>query len=168
MQQIRRLHEERLNQLTALEESLEKGDVSRGRQVFYEKAACSSCHAVAGEGNTFGPDLTNIGEIRSAHDILEAIIYPSASFAREYETSLLVTDRGNVTGIIKESDASTYVVEVGPGVQRLIGREEVTQVSVSEVSLMSAGWETQLTRQDLSDLMAFLSSLPDGLGGVGE
>ncbi|WP_234364237.1 PVC-type heme-binding CxxCH protein [Lunatibacter salilacus] len=165
LQKIRARHGERLNQLTALEESLGKGDVSRGREVFYDKAACSSCHAVAGEGSTFGPDLTNIGEIRSAHDILEAIIYPSASFAREYETSQLQTAQGTITGIITESNASTYMVEIGPGVQRQVSLEEVTQVSHSEVSLMPSGWEEQLTLQELSDLMAFLRSLPDGMGG---
>ncbi|HSI78705.1 MAG TPA: PVC-type heme-binding CxxCH protein [Lunatimonas sp.] len=165
LEKIRSLHGERLNQLTALEESLEKGDVSRGREVFFKTSACASCHAVAGEGSNFGPDLTNIGDIRSSHDILEAIIYPSASFAREYETSQLQTAQGTITGIIKESNASTYVVEVGPGVQRQVSQEAVTQVSHSEVSLMPAGWEEQLTLQELSDLMAFLRSLPDGLGG---
>jgi putative membrane-bound dehydrogenase-like protein len=168
MQQIRQLHMERLSQLMALEESLEKGDVARGREVFYKQAACASCHAVAGEGHTFGPDLTNIGEIRSAHDILEAIIYPSASFAREYETAVLETDRGPVTGIIKESDAAAYVVEVGPGVFRHLNRDQVIQVSPSNLSLMPAGWENQLSRQELSDLMAFLRSLPDGLGWMRE
>ena len=165
LQKIRALHGERLSQLTALEEGLEKGDVARGREVFYKQAACASCHAVAGEGSTFGPDLTNIGEIRSAHDILEAIVYPSASFAREYETSELQTAGGAITGILKESTGNTYVVEVGPGIQRQVGMEEVTQVSLSEVSLMPAGWEDQLTLQELSDLMAFLRSLPDGMGG---
>lgn len=165
LEKIRSHHGERLNQLTALEKSLGKGDVSRGREVFYDKAACSSCHAVAGEGNTFGPDLTNIGEIRSAHDILEAIIYPSASFAREYETSQLQTSQGTVTGIIKESTASSYLLEVGPGVWREFSSEEVTHVSHSEVSLMPAGWEDQLSLRELSDLMAFLRSLPDGMGG---
>jgi len=164
-QQIRHLHQERLSQLTALEESLEKGDVARGREVFYKQAACASCHAVAGEGSSFGPDLTNIGEIRSSHDILEAIIYPSASFAREYETAVLETDRGSVTGIIKISDASTITVEVGPGVQRLLSRSEVTKISPSELSLMPSGWEEQLSLRELSDLMAFLRSLPDGMGG---
>ena len=42
----------------------------------------------------------NIGGILSQHDILEAIVYPSASFAREYESSNTVTK--TYTGIIKE------------------------------------------------------------------
>ncbi len=166
MQQIRHLHEERITQLKALEEGLVKGDVARGRDVFYNQAACVTCHAIAGEGSTFGPDLTNIGEIRSAHDILEAIIYPSASFAREYETAVLETDRGPITGIIKESCATAYVVEVGPGIVRHFSRNEVKKVTISDQSLMPAGWEDQLSRQELSDLMAFLRSLPDGLGGM--
>ncbi len=75
----------RLSQLQQLEASLKRGDVGEGRQLFFGKATCFTCHAVATEGGSFGPDLTNIGEIRSKHDLLEAIVYPSASFAREHE-----------------------------------------------------------------------------------
>jgi putative membrane-bound dehydrogenase-like protein len=81
----------RLSQLQAAESSLSKGDVGEGRRLFFGKATCSTCHAIANEGNRFAPDLTNIGEIRSQHDILEAIMFPSASFAREHETSKIVT-----------------------------------------------------------------------------
>ena len=84
--------EERITELEELAEGLVRGDVDRGRAIFYGVGACSTCHAVSGKGETFGPDLTNIGEIRSKHDILEAMLFPGVSFAREYETVTIQTE----------------------------------------------------------------------------
>src|SRR5690606_709400 len=83
---LRQKNSERRDQLDNLEASLIKGDVGRGRELFFGKAICSTCHTIGLEGRDFGPDLTTIGAIRSRHDLLEAIVFPSVSFAREYET----------------------------------------------------------------------------------
>ncbi|MCA9449751.1 MAG: HEAT repeat domain-containing protein, partial [Candidatus Omnitrophica bacterium] len=63
------------------------GDVGRGRRIFFGKtAACYTCHSVGLEGGELGPDLTMIGAIRQGRDLLEAILFPSASFVPDYET----------------------------------------------------------------------------------
>jgi hypothetical protein len=36
-------------------------------------------------GGKVGPDLTSVGQIRTERDLLEAVVYPSASFVRSYE-----------------------------------------------------------------------------------
>ena len=85
------------------EDVLAGGDIQRGRDLFFgnKKAICATCHAVQGQGGKFGPDLTKIGAIRTPRDLLEAIVFPSASFARGYEPFTLVTDDGQViSGII--------------------------------------------------------------------
>src|SRR5690606_28175579 len=88
--------------LAKIASELTGGDVLEGRKLFFGKSTCSTCHAVTSEGGTFGPDLTNIGDIRSRFDILEAIFFPSASFAREYETVSVTTSTGTLVGIITE------------------------------------------------------------------
>lgn len=159
---------ERLSVLQGLEDGLTHGDVAAGRNLFYGKALCSTCHSVAGNGAKFAPDLTNIGEIRSAHDILEAIVYPGASFAREYETSRIVTKTATYTGIVKEQLPETIRIESGPGVTLIIPVNEVTVIEPQNASLMPAGLHKQLSNTELSDLMAYLTSLPDGLGQLGK
>src|SRR5262249_38062806 len=68
------------------------GDVRRGHQVFNgSKAACISCHAVGYLGGKVGPDLTHIGKIRTERDLLESIVFPSATFVRSYEPVLVTT-----------------------------------------------------------------------------
>jgi len=62
------------------------GDVRRGQLIFNNpKFACISCHSVGYRGGHLGPDLTSVGTIRTERDLLESIVYPSASFVRSYE-----------------------------------------------------------------------------------
>lgn len=164
VKQVARLQSSRFSALEELEKSLGTGDVSAGRNLFYTKALCSTCHAVSGNGASFGPDLTNIGEIRSQHDILEAIVYPSASFAREYETSRVVTGNAKYTGIVKEQLPESILLESGPGTTVRIPVSDINSIEPQQLSLMPPGLHQQLSTQDLSDLMAYLRSLPDGLG----
>jgi putative heme-binding domain-containing protein len=154
----------RLAELQKVESSLGQGDVGEGRKLFFGKALCSSCHAVSGNGAKFGPDLTNIGEIRSGHDILEAILYPGASFAREYETTKVSTAASSYMGIIKQQLPQYLVLETAPGNAVRLSRGDITAIEAGNVSLMPPGLHQQLSSGEMSDLMAYLTTLPDGLG----
>ena len=163
---LRERNAARLTELKAIEAGLGKGDVAQGAKLFFGKAICSSCHAVANKGGKFGPDLTNIGEIRSSHDILEAILYPGASFAREHETTKVTTQSTTYTGIIKEQFPEAITIEVGPGAIVRVQRSEITGIEPQNVSMMPPGLDKQLSSEELSDLMAYLNALPDGLGTI--
>ncbi len=163
---LRRKNEARLSELQSLEAKLKTGDVANGAKIFFGKGVCGSCHAVANKGADFGPDLTNIGQIRSGHDILEAILYPGASFAREYETSRINTKTGAYTGVIKEQFPEAIIISTGPGLNVRVPRSEITGIEPLNISMMPPGLDKQLTIDELSDLMAYLNSLPDGLGTI--
>ncbi|MBX3240732.1 MAG: HEAT repeat domain-containing protein [Chitinophagaceae bacterium] len=156
----------RLEELEKLQSQLTRGDVAEGRQLFFGKATCFSCHAVEGKGGEFGPDLSNIGEIRSRHDILEAMLYPSASFAREYETAGITTKTGSYTGVIKEQLPDVIIIATGPGSIVRVPRNEIVSVEPGAVSLMPPGLLKQLNMQEISDLVAYLESLPTGMGQI--
>lgn len=154
----------RLEELEKIQSQLKRGDVAAGRQLFFGKATCFTCHSVTGQGSDFGPDLSNIGEIRSRHDILEAILYPGASFAREYETSKIITKTGSFTGIVKEQLPDAIIMSAGPGSTVRIARNDIISIEPESVSLMPPGLLKSLSVEEISDLMAYLESLPSGLG----
>ncbi len=164
IEQLREKQAERLARLENIEKQLPRGDVSEGRKLFFGKATCSACHAVESQGGDFGPDLTNIGDIRSRHDMLEAIIYPSVSFAREHETFKVVTKDNTYTGIIKEQTPEYVTIAVGPGPAGLrVPRSEITSIEPHDVSMMPPGLDQLLNNQEMADLVSFMESLPDGL-----
>jgi putative heme-binding domain-containing protein len=144
--------------------ALKGGDIRRGQRVFNsQKSACVSCHAIGYLGGKVGPDLTRIGQVRSERDLLEAIVYPSASFARSYEP-VIVTTRSGAThnGVIKEDLPDELVLATGPGEETRIPRQEVGDIRPGTVSIMPSGFGEQFTRQELADLLAFLKATRSG------
>ena len=148
--------------LDELSDVLAGGDIQRGRELFFanKKAICATCHAVQGQGGKFGPDLTRIGAIRAPRDLLEAIVFPSASFARGYEPFNVLTDDGRQTsGIISRETAEAVYVVGSTRAETRIARDAIESLSQSTVSIMPEGMDAQLSRQELGDLIAFLQSL---------
>ena len=146
--------------LEELAPTLRDGDVRRGHQLFSsQKAACSTCHAIGYLGGKLGPDLTRIGQVRTEMDLLESIIYPSASFVRSYEPFTVVVKGGeDVTGIVRKDAPDEVVLANGPETEARIARADVVEMRPGKVSLMPDGLEQALTRQELADLLAFLKA----------
>jgi putative heme-binding domain-containing protein len=138
--------------------TLAAGDVRRGQLVFHsEKAACYSCHAIGYRGGNVGPDLTKIGSVRSQRDLLEAIVYPSASFVRSYEPLVIATSDGKVyNGLIRGENAEELLLATGVNQETKITRRAIDEIRPSTVSVMPSGFDQQLAPQELADLIAFL------------
>ena len=136
------------------------GDVRRGQLAFHsEKAACFTCHAIGYRGGDVGPDLTKVGQIRSERDLLEAILYPSASFIRSYEPVVVATADGKVqNGLLKNETSEEILLVTGANQQVRINRSDIEEIRPSTVSVMPAGLDQQLTVQELADLVAFLKA----------
>ncbi len=147
--------------LDEIEASLPAGDHRRGQLIFNgTKAACATCHAVGYLGGQLGPDLTRIGSIRTQRDLLEAVLYPSASFARGFEPMMIVTKDGEqYSGLIRREASGSLVLVSGPTTEQRIARADITEMRPGTVSVMPEGLDQQLTRQELADLVAFLRAL---------
>ncbi len=140
--------------------TLAGGDARRGQTVFHsQKAACSSCHSVGYVGGTLGPDLTKIGSIRTERDLLESIVFPSASFVRSYEPFVVTTKSGRQhNGLLRKDAADEIVIATGADQEVRIPRADVDEVQPSTVSVMPAGLDQQLSGRELADLIAFLKA----------
>jgi putative heme-binding domain-containing protein len=147
---------ERLSRIQTIESGILKGDIERGRILFFSKAICNTCHTIGNEGGNFGPDLTSIQRDRSPHDLIEAIVYPGVSFVREYETYQINTKNNTFTGIIQEQTADEIRLGISPLESVQIQRKDVTLTEIQNVSMMPLGLDKLLTEQELADLMAFM------------
>ncbi len=136
------------------------GDVRRGQAIFNStKAACSTCHSIGYLGGEVGPDLTSIGTIRTEMDLLESIVFPSASFVRSYEPVRVTTQQGDdFLGIVQSDNPEMMVLVTGPETEVRINRSDITDVRPGPISLMPQGLDQQLSTPELADLLAFLKN----------
>jgi putative membrane-bound dehydrogenase-like protein len=144
--------------LDKLAKELPPGDVRRGQEVFVSKrVACINCHTIGYQGGRLGPDLTTIGKVRNAHDLMEAIVYPSASYARGYEPVILkLRDADPQVGIVASETREEIVLNTGPQETKRFPWSGIIEMRPSPVSLMPDGFENILSRQELADVLAFL------------
>ncbi len=148
---------QRLDQLLS---QLQNGDIRRGQAIFNNpKVACVSCHTIGYLGGHVGPDLTSVGTIRTERDILESIIYPSASFVRSFEPMIVRTKSGDdYNGVLRKDSPEEVVLVTGPETEVRIGRSDIAEMRQGTVSIMPQGLDTQLNTQELADLVAFLKN----------
>ena len=152
-------------QRTRLEElkyALAGGDAERGRKLFFgNKATCSACHRIGEEGGSIGPNLAGIGDIRTRRDLLEAVVFPSASFARDYEPFTVQTTGGlSHSGIIARTNPDAIFLATAERTTVRILRTEIDDNGImpGKLSIMPQGLDHILQPEELRDLLAFLSS----------
>ncbi|MGI8601731.1 MAG: PVC-type heme-binding CxxCH protein [Verrucomicrobiales bacterium] len=148
--------------LAELEAALDAGDANRGSLVFQSaKAVCNTCHQIGYKGGLIGPDLTKIGAVRTKRDLLEGVIFPSASFVRSYEPVQITKNDGqSIYGIVRGQSPDEVTLATAPNIpEQSVPLSEINQMTPGELSLMPGGYDQLLTPQELSDLVAFLASL---------
>jgi putative membrane-bound dehydrogenase-like protein len=143
-----------------IEPKIGTGDVGRGRRIFFSnEAACSICHAVGDKGGTIGPDLTTIGLVRSPHDLLEAVLFPSSSMVPDFQTYVVETKDDLLSGIIGREVGGTITLHTGAEETRTLDRDDVIAMDPSPISVMPEGLDSELSDGEVNDLITFLQSL---------
>ncbi len=142
-------------------EALRGGDADRGRTLFFEKVAlsCVRCHKVGNRGGEVGPELTRIGAEKERSYLLEAIVDPNKTIAKDFESVVLYDDQGRVhTGVLREeTDAEITLIDANANVLTF-NKDSIEERAVGK-SAMPADLVTHLTKFELRDLVEYLSSL---------
>jgi putative heme-binding domain-containing protein len=146
----------KLEALPALAQT--KGCADEGRKVFESgKGACIGCHRIGEVGNLVGPNLSGIGQIRTERDLIESILFPSATLARDYEAhSFDLASGETIIGVIRGNTGPTLTIADATGQERTLPREQIVAQQTLPTSLMPTGLDRVLTEQELLDLVAFL------------
>jgi cytochrome c oxidase cbb3-type subunit 3 len=177
MPRIRRFTENELQQLVAYVRSVGKvaqarvpGDAKKGAAI-YRTLTCSSCHIVAGEGGNLGPDLTDIGFLRGAAYLREAVVDPGSTLPKgtlsvlsrgyaEYLPVRIVTRQGTeVRGIRVNEDAFTIQVRDAAGKFYSLRKSDLELLEKQIGKSMMPNFASRLTAPELTDLVAYLASL---------
>ena len=145
----------------AWRDCLDGGDAAKGRAIFFGKVAvsCVRCHRAEGVGGDVGPKLDGIAKEKDRQYLLEAIVAPDAKVADAFRTTVIITDDGRtVAGIVTGEKDGVLTLKTADG-----GMVEVPLNTIEDrasgPSSMPADLAGKLTRRELRDLVAWLSSL---------
>jgi quinoprotein glucose dehydrogenase len=136
------------------------GDVELGKSLFREHpaAACTRCHQLNGVGGDVGPRMDGVGSQQTAEYLLESIVKPNATIAEGFESVLVETKEGDFfAGVLKSENEEELVINSPE--EGLITVKTADVISREKgLSGMPEGMDLMLSKQDLRNLIAFLSA----------
>jgi putative heme-binding domain-containing protein len=134
---------------------------SNGKQLF-QIAACASCHKINGVGKDFGPDLAKLEPRQSPVDLLRNIIDPTSKISDKYNAYVFELENGQVTtGLIVEETPQVLKIVENPlaGTEpRTVKKSEIASRQKSSVSFMPKGLLDKLTREEILDLVTYITA----------
>lgn len=139
------------------------GSVPHGTEVFASNG-CPFCHVVAGKGNAYGPELTEIGERRGIEHIRQSIIKPDADLPADFLVVSVVTGAGQVIqGIRINEDTFSIQLKDSNGALYSFRKADQRELHKLRGTTPMPSFDGVLGDSDLADLVAYLSSLRGNL-----
>lgn len=140
------------------------GDAEKGREIFnLPQTTCVACHQIEGVGGILGPDLTTVGAGLPTDIIIDSVIWPKRQIKEGYVSVTVTTKDKQVfsgyedrteEGILYLRDAATQKT-VPIKLSDIAKKEEIG-------TIMPAGLTNSLTREQLRDLIAYMTHLKGG------
>lgn len=147
------------------------GDPVNGRDLFFGKAQCTSCHMIAGEGGVLGPDMTAYANTHQPAAIEQSIVSPGAApaatqgrrggggfsgggvLAKDVE---IVTRSGQkLVGVVRNENNLSIAMITQDGRYHFLDRSSVTSETTLK-TLMPLDYNKRLTTTEINDIVAFL------------
>ncbi|MEX2174411.1 MAG: PVC-type heme-binding CxxCH protein [Pirellulaceae bacterium] len=145
--------------LAPWQECQEGGNAERGRRIFYERAqvSCVRCHKIDGTGGEVGPDLSKISTEKKRDYLLESIVAPSKTIAKNFE-SVVIRDLDGIvhTGVLKQEDSRQVTLMTAEGKLVTIPLENIEARKPGK-SAMPEDVTKYLSPFELRDLIEFLA-----------
>ncbi len=134
------------------------GNADKGVTIFTNN--CSVCHQVNGQGMDFGPKLSEIGSKLGKDGEYLAILYPDAGVSFGYEGyEVKFKDGSTMAGIISSKTETDLQMKFPGGVVSNYKTSDVVSMKKMDSSMMPSGLHEAMSKQDLVDLVEYLSSL---------
>jgi putative heme-binding domain-containing protein len=135
------------------------GDPARGKLLYQGKGGCPACHRVNDSGSRTGPDLSDIGLVRSAQFLLQKLRDPQA-LVMPVNRPVRATTRDGRVIIGRRLNEDTWSVQLIDSHEDLVGlqKSELKDLVMLKTSPMPS-YGTLLSDAEIADLAAYLLSL---------
>lgn len=153
---LRLLHNESAT-ITASSEATFAGDANAGRELYFGKAQCSTCHMMQGKGGFIAHSLTDYGRSRAPEAIRHAITSPDDPLVSSSQIVTVTTGAGeSLSGVLRNEDNFTMAIQTEDGQYHLFAKSDLKNVQYSRHSLMPGDYARRLTSKELDDLVSFI------------
>ena len=134
----------------------QSGDAAKGKAVV-ESSGCLGCHRVGDKGSRTGPDLSEIGDKRSAEQLKTSITDPDAEILPENRFVVVtLKDGSTVRGRILNHDAiSVQLIDTKQDLRSFL-TANIRGYTILTKGLMP---KPNLSAEQVADVVAYLSSL---------
>lgn len=133
------------------------GDAKRGKEIFFGKGDCASCHTISGKGGFLGPDLSDHAADASAKTLREEIIRSPRIPPMGYRTARLTTANGDhLEGLVRNEDNFSVQLQTKDGSFHFLKKAELQSVEYLKISLMPENYGERLSDGELRDLVSYL------------
>ncbi len=133
-----------------------RGNIQRGQAVFVK--SCSICHRLGNAGHAIGPDLGALSNKTPLY-LMTEILDPNRNVDTRYLAYVAVTRSGRTfTGILASESATSITLRGQEGKEQVLLRSELDELQSIGKSLMPEGLEKELSKQNIADLIAYLTA----------
>ncbi len=141
------------------ESAMGSGDAGRGRVLFEGKGGCLACHRVNGKGSRLGPDLSEVGLIRTPAYLERSLVAPAESILPEHRFVRIVTREGTViTG--RRLNEDTHTIQLIDTNERLrsFSKSDLREYTLLATTTMPS-YRDKFSAAELADVVTYLLSL---------
>ena len=142
-------------------ETLEGGDVAKGKKSFFENVAisCARCHQVGNQGGEVGPRLDGIGAKVDRKHLLESIVNPGAQIAEGFDFFLVTLKNGKSVAGITRKETKTDITLNSPEDGLVTIKKADIKTKQKGPSGMPPGLQAVISKRELRDVIEYLASL---------
>jgi putative heme-binding domain-containing protein len=136
------------------------GDPQRGREIYRAKGKCGQCHFLNGQGESVGPELSDVGARRNAAYLRASLLEPEAAVPDGFLQVRIVTKDGRrITGVRLREDTFTIGVADLTGRTYSFLKQDLKDLQKDFGKSPMPSYQSVLTPAEVDDLVAYLVSL---------
>jgi cytochrome c oxidase cbb3-type subunit III len=130
------------------------GDPVRGKDLFFGKASCSTCHQLGSRGEFVVGDLAGFARDHPGNEIRDAILRPSGG---QQETATAKgRDGREFSGMIRNEDNASLQLQNGDGRFYLLMKSSLVSVQRKTGESMPVDYAHRLSSSELDDLVGYI------------
>jgi putative membrane-bound dehydrogenase-like protein len=137
-----------------LDAAKKPGDAKKGQQIF--ATICITCHKHGQLGVDVGPPLSDV-KVKPPEALLSDILDPNRMFEARWSGYQIETNDGRtLAGLIQSETTDAIVLAMPGGAKETLSRSAIKDMKSLDRTLMPDGLEAAITKEQMSDLLAFL------------